>query len=143
MKPDWPSFRKAVLLGVLITGLDVSLLVSGFWPQDPALLLFLAAGPLLLVGSLLVGLLYILLPRLPRSPSLPANWDTLPLEAQLDFAEQRLREQDRRVSLWLLRLLRQIGVFKKHRTQRAVKGAGAGQVSEPGGSPDEPPIAAR
>ena len=126
MKPDWPSFRKAVLLGVLITGLDVSLLVSGFWPQDPALLLFLAAGPLLLVGSLLVGLLYILLPRLPHAPSLPANWDTLPLEAQLDFAEQRFREQDRRVSLWLLRLLRQIGVFKKHRIQRAVKGAGAG-----------------
>lgn len=124
MKPDWPSFRKAVLLGVLITCLDVSLLISGFWPQDPALLLFLAAGPLLLVGSLLVGLLFVLLPRLPHPPALPANWDTLPLEAQLDFSEQRLREQDRRVSLWLLRFLRQRGVFKERRAETSSKGSG-------------------
>jgi hypothetical protein len=143
MKQDWPSFRKAVYLGLLITSLDVILLVSGFWPQDWTFLLFLASGPLLLVGSLLVGLIYLLLSRLPRSPSLPANWDMLPLEAQLDFSEKRLGEQDRRVSLWLLRFLRQRGVFNEHSAQREVKRAGAGQASEPGDSPDRPSIAAR
>jgi hypothetical protein len=143
MKPDWPSFRKAVVLGALITCLDGILLVSGFWPQDWTLLLFLATGPLLLVGFLLVGLLYVFLPRLPRSPALPANWDTLPLEAQLDFSEKRLGEEDRSVSLWLLRFLRRRGVFNQHNTQREVMGASVGQASEPGDSPDEPPIAAR
>ena len=103
MKYDWPFVRKALFFGLLLTGVDVFLVVSGLWREGGELWLVMLIGPVFLVCSCLLTFAYVLIAR-HRTSYLPEDWDELSFEEKHDFAEKRAVEEHKRLSLWLLRL---------------------------------------
>jgi hypothetical protein len=104
---DWPSIRKAFLIGLLLTGGGIFLVMYTGWNE--ATLLCLVVGPLLLFGCLVLALFSRWMARSGAS-RLPEGWDNLSPEAKHDIAIKRAAEASEqgnmgaRVSLWLMRL---------------------------------------
>lgn len=103
MKYEWAFVRKGLFFGLLLTGLDVFMVVSGLWREGGELWLVMLIGPIFLVSSCLLTFAYVLIAHHGTS-YLPENWEELSFEEKHDFAEKRAREEHKRLSLWILRL---------------------------------------
>jgi hypothetical protein len=107
MKHDWPSIRKAFLIGLLLSVAGIFFVIYTGWNE--AALICLIVGPFLLFCCLVLTLFS---GRMVRSNAshLPEGWDTLSSEAKYDYARPRVAEESiqgntgTRISLWLMRL---------------------------------------
>ncbi|HEX6553040.1 MAG TPA: hypothetical protein VF026_09790 [Ktedonobacteraceae bacterium] len=101
MKSNWPVVRKALVMGLLLTGGGIALLVYTGWNE--ATILCLGLGPFLLVCSLALTLFYVRMAHVDPS-RFPERWETLSSEAKREEAEKRAMEYRKGLTLRLLRM---------------------------------------
>lgn len=100
MKYHWSLIHRGFFVGLLLTGGGIFLTFYIGW--DEATFMYLGLGSFFLLCSVVLAFAYLLLARRGTS-HLPEGWDELSLEEKHDFAERRAIEQNKRLTLWLLR----------------------------------------